>query len=56
MSNPWSGIERPVAEFNVRLAIEQHLARRHRQAGGGAGLFLGPVAGRCGRGGRLRWR
>lgn len=27
MSNPWSGIERPVAEFNVRLAIEHHPLR-----------------------------
>ena len=27
MSNPWSGIERPVAEFNVRLAVEKHTLR-----------------------------
>ena len=27
MSSPWSGIERPVAEFNVRLATEHHPLR-----------------------------
>jgi hypothetical protein len=27
VNNPWSEIERPVAEFNVRLAVEQHPLR-----------------------------
>jgi hypothetical protein len=27
MSNPWSGIERPSADFNVRIAVERHPLR-----------------------------